>query len=235
MVAKAKTSLKSKPYARLYALGEIRFRAICNELAQSNGKPYMVAKKIQQEWKAYLDVSEMVLGQQLNRFKKDLIAGKLPDVAMLLTDTFIKKKEILSEAIKAQEEISGVKIDYTNPLNILEELNMLVAQQKARLEMALEREKEMKMPISQTDGIIKNLRDTLIETQRIKFEIGVDTFMMPIAGRPNMSTTVVTPEGTVVNMQVTEAVNQASSILSGLASRGVLPKLQQEHEVSDAD
>lgn len=224
MITKSKMTVK-KPYARLYALGEIRFKVICNELIKTDAQPYILAKKIQQEWKAHLDVSELVLGQQLNRFRKDLLAGNLPDAMGIVATDVITSKNAVLEEILAQEQLTGLKIPPPNPMNFLEELNILISQQKGRLIIALQREKEMNMPITQTDGIIKNLRDTIIEAQRVKFELGVDTYMMPIGGKGGISVTTVTPEGTVVNMQVTEAVNQATYILSNLASKGTLPTL----------
>ena len=219
-----------KKFERLYALGESKMRRITEEMAKPHASPALCAKMIQEEWGDYLDVSHAALSQQLNRYRQAMLDNDLPKpVSVGKLRAKMLHPDIKPTTI-GEEDISGLTPQRTNPLNVLEEMAWLATQQKQRIEDALVREREMKMPISHVDSMIKNLRETLIEAQKVRFELGMDTYMMPVAGKGTMTVTVVTPEGTLVNMQMTEAVQEAATVLGHLIENGHFQRVDDDVE-----
>jgi hypothetical protein len=222
---------KGKQFARLYSLGESKMRRITEEMAKPNASPTLCAKMIQEEWGDYLDVSHQTLAQQLNRFRLAMYENKLPKPVKIGKLRLEAMNPMVPPEAVGAEDVTGLTKPRSNPLNFLDELNHLATLQMERVEAAIAREKTLGMPVTQTDGIIKNLRETLVAAQQIKFELGIDTYMMPAPGGKTISATVTTPEGTMVNMQVTEAVQEATSILDRLAnSRGVTRIIDSEDD-----
>lgn len=187
-------------YSRLYALGKEKMLKINNELAKQNTSCVAVARMIQQDWKDFQDVGEKTLIQQINRYRLDLLQGKL------------KKKVDLT--LPASEDIS-VQFLREKPLNVFQEMCYLVNVQVARVEMAFTREQKMNIPVSGTDAMVKTLKELLMDTQKMRFEMGKDDYLMPVSnGGRSVSASVTLPNGIVVKTQVDEAIAVAEKVLA---------------------
>lgn len=184
---------KKKAYSRIRSLGEERVQEI-NEWLM-DGKPAMaLAKKIQEEWGEFDDVNEKTLTQQLNRYRADLQVGAV------------------FEARTAKNFMSMVKrgATYLQKINVMEQLEHLILMQKQRIEDALPQERLMKLPIKQVNVEMHSMLTMLEKLQKLRFELGLDTYQGPVLQSGKQQTQTVTlPNGMVVTNQVTEAMESA--------------------------
>src|SRR3990172_7261291 len=103
----------SRANRRLMSLGALRVRELEARLLE--GQPLTaLAKLIQKEWEQFPDVKEMTLIKELQRFRASRVDGKL----LYLKDT------------KYAKQVFG---EYSNGIDVLEELQKLIRIQQERV------------------------------------------------------------------------------------------------------
>lgn len=190
---------KSARYARIYALGDEKVLKIQNELARNQNSVPTVARMIQQEWGDFTDVNERTLIQQLNRFRLDMHKNELPRNVQLA----LAPSEMSLPAIKGQA------------VDVLKGMESLVNLQMRRLETAITREEKLGVPVSSTDKMVETAAALYKDLQKIRFELGTDQYLMPIAKQGiaiGINNTNNPPTDT--KSQVMVAANTALQILS---------------------
>jgi hypothetical protein len=195
-------------FERLQELGEEKFRKIVNELMQ--GTPAMaLARTIQQDWKEFQNVAEKTLTQQLSRLRFAMAEGAFGPKAA---------KQI---ALGATPQVALLK-HVTVP--VLVRLEHLAAQQEARVTNLIEKEKLMPLPVGPmlqaTNAVFNDYKELLKDIQKMRYDLGLDTFhgVVPLARGVSQTTTL--PDGTSIHKQVFEAVTTVEDIF---AKRGIVP------------
>ena len=191
-------------FDKLQALGEAKFGKIKNALMR--GTPAMVlARMVQKDWGDFDGVAEKTLTQQLNRLRLQMTEGAFGEEAA----------KVLKETGKVDiKMLRGARLD------VLGDLVALAAVQRDRVEYLWEKEKQMKMPMSSLNVVITDYRDTLLQVQKVQFDLGVDEFKGPITG-VNMRGRVDTetlPDGTRRQRHLFEAVTAMEKVFE---ARGI--------------
>jgi DNA-binding HxlR family transcriptional regulator len=187
-------------FERLQNLGEDKWLAIMNHL--QSGKPAMgLARLIQQEWGDFQDVAEKTLTQQLNRLRLAAAEG-----------AFGKKiaKQIEKGATPQVQLLAGVSTD------VIPRLEELANWQRERVISLKEKEKSMPIPVgsllTQTNAVFNDYKATLIDIQKLRFELGLDTYKGVVTSMKGAAIATTLPDGTHVQKQVFEAMTTIDEI-----------------------
>lgn len=201
-------AIQFKKHNRIFSLGEERVTVVNNLLARGESS-IQVARLIQGKWGQCQDVSEKTLIQQILRYKDDTASGKIP-VAV-----------ITPEGDAVTQMLSKV--------DVVAEYASLIALQKTRLAMFLEKEKQSKLPIAGVSKDVELLSALLRDTQKIQFDLGVDAYNGPqLQGGRVASRTQSLPDGTVVREEVTEAYSVAQNVLENFRKGRDRPAIEGE-------
>ena len=195
-------------FNRLQEIGEERFRKIINALMRGE-HAIKVARTIQQQppegWGLFQDVTETALTRQLDRLRLASAEGLFgPRVAK-------KIAEGATPQIKMLENVSIRVIDRLEELSETQRTRMLtlVAKEKAIPSMSA-------AIMDATNTTFAEYRQTLLDLQKIRFDLGLDDFKGPITSTTTRgaSASVSLPDGTNVQRQVFEAVTTIEQIFN---------------------
>lgn len=186
-------------FGRISKLTEDQQLYIRNWLIRG-GESLALARYCQQEWKIWSDVNERTLGQQLNRYKKHLLETATEELP----------------AVVNQHGAVIVKATRNRNIDPLERMVALLEIQEKRLQMFLNKEQQISMPIKGVDDVIKDAAGMIKDIQRMRFELGLDQYHVaqPGAMVRGVSKTVTTPDGTKTQHTLFEAVSMADQALA---------------------
>lgn len=185
-------------YKRLKELGEERYFVVENHLRAGKG-PSEVAQMIQKEWGEFSDVAEKTLIQQLNRFRWEILAS--PEI--------IAKQD---RALRLPKSIA-----YKEQIAVLSEMERLAMLQKARVDMAFEQEKKVKMLMKGTSQEVLTMMSLLKDIQKQRFDLGLDLYSGPVVqGLSSGKRKTTLTDGTVVEEEVVQAMQTAAAVLDSV-------------------
>jgi hypothetical protein len=195
-------------YNNLQNLGEEKFRRITNQLLR--GQPAMnLAREIQGKWGDLNGIAEKTLTQQLTRLKATLIKdGHLGPVQKL--------------ALEEAGELN-LKLLRKSSIKVLEHLTPMAEIYERRIQLLWDREKELKMPMSGLNAVMKDYTDLLERIQKIQFDLGIDEYKGILGSVRTATHTVMNPDGSSDYRQVTEITNNIRDIMN---KRGVYGRLE---------
>lgn len=189
-------------FERLQALGEEKFGKILNLLMR--GEPAMaLARTIQavppKGWGEFSDVAEKTLTQQLNRLRFAAAEGAFGSAAA---------KRIAAGAKPHIDRLNAVSV---NALTRMEELSEA---QRTLVLVLLADATEKKHTFTSTNEAVDNYRKTLLDVQKLRFDLGLDEFKGPVGNTTirGASLTTTFPDGMSVQKQIFEAVTTIEQI-----------------------
>jgi len=188
-------------YDRLRKMGEERFLKIKNDLL-TNVPAQRLARRIQGEWKEFEGVSESTLTQQLNRLKHSLIreAGASKELAQAVVENGVKIN---------MKEMVGTKID------VYQEMEVLAVTQRTRIQRLVNKEADMPVPLAALNPVIVDYRQTLLDMQKMRFELGLDIYRGPLGSNSTKIATEIrsNADGSQTSRTLIDAVNVTEAIL----------------------
>lgn len=161
-----------------------------------------LARTIQQVppegWGLFQDVPEKTLTQQLNRLRLAAAEG-------------------MFGAAQAKQIAEGRKpnIDRLNHISvpILARMEELSEKQRTLVMVLLEKATKEERTFKSVNEAVANYQHTLIDLQKLRFDLGLDDFKGPVGAMRGTSTSVTLPDGTNIQKQVFEAVNIVEQVL----------------------
>lgn len=192
-------------FSRIKNLEEGQLAYVHNHLSKG-GEVMALARHMQQQWKVFTDVAEKSLFQQLNRYRTYLAQ----------TDTKLVDKVVNTHGAAL------VRMRRTDKLDVLERMQALFHIQEGRLQLFIDKEASIKMPMAAIDKMITDMQGMLVQIQKVRFDLGIDAFAGVVPGgtiRVGMKT-VTSPDGTVTNTALLESVSEADAILG----RAMIPR-----------
>ena len=191
-------------FERLQALGEDKFRKILNGLLRGE-TAIAVARIIQQQppdgWGLFQDVAEKTLMQQLNRLR--LAAG---------TGIFgaTEAKRLATLGKPHVDRLSQISVP------VLARVEEVSEAQRTLVLVLLEKATAEKRTFTSVNDAVNNYRQTLLDIQKLRFDMGLDEFKGPTSMTTVRGATQTTtfPDGMSVQKQVFEAVNTIEQIFN---------------------
>lgn len=185
-------------FARITSLPEDQKMVIDNWLTRG-GEVMALTRQIQQDWKQFTDVAESSLYMQLNRYRSYLHATA---------------KESLPSMVNSEGALI-VKAQRNRNIDPMERLVALVEIQEKRLQMFLNKEAQVQMPIAGVEKVIDSTKELLKDIQKIRFDTGLDEFKGVVQGMQVRagSKTITAPDGTSTTTQLFEAISVAEKVL----------------------
>jgi hypothetical protein len=192
-------------FSRIKNLEESQLLYVHNHLSKG-GEVMTLTRHMQQEWKVFTDVAEKSLFQQLNRYRTYLAQS----------DTGLVDKVVNSNGAAL------VRMRRPEKLDVLERMQALFHIQEGRLQMFIDKEATIKMPMTAIDKVIMDMQMMLSQIQKVRFDLGMDAFMGAVPGGTIRAgfKAVVSPDGTVTTTALLESVSEADAILS----RALIPR-----------
>ena len=185
-------------FAELQALGEEKFKKILNALMRGE-RCTRLARTIQQQppegWGDFQHMSEGTLTSQLNRLRQVAATG------------IFGAQEAKKLSLQGKPNITRLEHITVPVLARIEELS----EKERTLVMALlEKATEEKRTFTSVNDAVNNYRQTLLDIQKMRFEMGLDEFKGPVGSTSTIRGTkeiTTFPDGMSVQKQVFEAVN----------------------------
>jgi len=193
---------EGRAFERLQNLGEEQFRKILNALLR--GEPAMrLARTLQQAppdgWGLFQDVPEKTITQQLNRLRIAAAQG-------------------IFGAAEAKRLAEGGKtnLDRLNHISVpvLARMEELSEKQRELVMVLLTKATQEKQSYKSVNDAVANYQATLMNLQKIRFDLGLDEFKGPVGAIRGTATSVTLPDGTNIQKQVFEAVNIVEQVLN---------------------
>jgi hypothetical protein len=185
-------------FIRIRQLPDDKHLHIRNWLVRG-GEVATLARLMQQDWKVLTDVNERTLAQQLNRYKKVLLVDITPEPPEIPTES----GAVVSKRTKSRN------------IDPMERMVALLHIQERRLDMFIEREQSLKMPLSGVDKVIDATKGLLLDIQRLRFDLGLDEFRGVQPGSvKGMIQRHMNPDGSSSTTTLFEAVSMADQIFS---------------------
>lgn len=188
-------------FERLQDLGEEKFGKILNLLMR--GEPAMgLARTIQQAppqgWGEFQDVAEKTLTQQLNRLRHVAARGAFGKNAA---------KAIIAGATPHIDKLAHISVQALDRIEILSE------KQHTLVMVLLDKAIEEKRTFKSVNDAVNNYRQTLLDIQKMRFDLGLDEWKGPISQtvRGAIQNTTL-PDGTLIQKAVFEAVRTVEQI-----------------------
>lgn len=184
--------------ARLKKLTDDQLLHVKNWLLRG-GEVMALTRHIQQEWKIATDVNERTFCMQLNRYKKSLF-----------------QQTGAGSALTNEHGALIVKATRTRDIDPMERLVALVDIQEKRIQMFLNKEAQVQMPIAGVEKVIDSTKALLLDIQKLRFELGLDQYNGPVQGGQVVRgavKTVEAPDGTKTTSTLFEAVAMADQVL----------------------
>ena len=190
-------------FERLQHMGEEKFRKILNLLIR--GEPAQrLARTIQQQppigWGEFQDVHEKTLTQQLNRLRQAAANGMYGAA---------EAKRVLAVGKPNIDRLNHVSVP------VLARIEELSEAQRTLVMVLLEKATADKRTFTSTNEAVSNYHQTLLDIQKLRFDLGLDEFKGPVsAAIRGASVTTTFPDGMSVQKQVFEAVTVVEQILN---------------------
>jgi hypothetical protein len=190
-------------HPKLSSLGDERYKSICTQLM--NGvRPLHLVRLIKDNWGQYPETSAKTLFTILTRHREQLRENKA-------------KAAIAQEAGKIhiqnlQSSSAHIQNLQRSSLQVLGRLIGVADLQIARAERLYAEELKLTRPIPGLSGLINDYRDTLINIQKIQFDLGVNEFKGPMSGMRGVIDKRTLPDGTHQERHVYEAVAAVEEI-----------------------
>lgn len=203
-------------FERLQSLGTSKWTKILNTLMRG-GTAMGLARVIQQEWKEFPDMSERTLTQQLNRLRTVAATGVFgQEIA----------NEIQKQGTPLVKRLEGISS------NAIERMEELSTWQRKRVMRFIEREEKLLLPpqhetgkitmiVPVTSNMVQSLNMVmndysrlLQDIQKMRFELGLDEYKGVLPSMRGASVSTTSPDGTIVQKQVFEAVTTIEHIFN---------------------
>jgi plasmid maintenance system antidote protein VapI len=200
----ADLELSEHGFSRIRKLPEDRLTHVNNWLARG-GEVMALARFCQQEWKIWTDVNERTLMQQLNRYKKWVLVQKDPSLPEMRTS----------------DGALVVKATRQRNVDVMERLAALLDIQEKRIQVFLNQEAKLGMPLQGVDKVIDSTKQLLLDMQKIRFDLGMDEYVAPPMPLLKGAVQRVTnSDGSSTTNMLFEAVAMADQALS----RAMIPE-----------
>lgn len=186
-------------FERLQSLGEEKFRKVLNALERKETSQ-KVARAIQQQppdgWGDLQDMTEMALMQQLHRLRHAAADGIFG----------------AAEAKRLASKPNITRLAHIS-VPILARMETLSESQCKLVEVLLAKATKEERTYTSVNDAVDNYRQTLIDLQKLRFDLGLDEFKGPVGGvMRGASVTTTFPDGMSVQKQIFEAVTTLEQI-----------------------
>lgn len=195
---------KGASFERLQNLGEERFGKLLNGLMRGEtamGLARMVQQQPPEGWGLFQDVAEKTLCQQLNRLRIAAANGMYGAA---------EAKRVLAVGKPNIDRLSHISVP------VLARVEEVSEAQRTLVLVLLEKATAEKRTFTSVNDAVNNYRQTLLDVQKLRFDLGLDEFKGPVGTTTirGASQTTTYPDGTNVQKQVFEAVNTIEQIFN---------------------
>ena len=226
-------------FVALQKLGTERFDQIVNALLRGE-RALTVARMMlappPEGWGVFEGMAEGSLEQQLKRLRQAMAKGYFnPKRAKILAMRKPAGPKILEQVsvrvLDRLEELAEVQRDRVMELREKEKANLLP---QVSAKMAPQ---EYRHLLTQTNAVLSDYRQTLLDLQDVRFKLGIDPLSVPQTGMMLKGALQTTnyPDGMSVQKQIFEAVSSVERVLNARQIKPHVPSPSWQDRVAYVD